>query len=269
MSAGFAEGTSSSTSPCGKRNVERTRDYSVLLEDEDSTTSARDLIGRNHYTRERFGDLRPSCVREPSLVALDPNGLFPDLLRQVGLESRPTGCPPPPPARALLSSEFRRGTRARRVSRRERPMGAWAPRRARSPRRSRCRPHLRSSRLVTVYRMRSSPSDAILRCSRSHSTWWKSPCHHRSHISDAEHRIRVRKSTRYLEPVDMQFELADRCREFDLAQQTPHRLLGPEPSPHPRPSARCCALSPIRHVLGAPAPRLAVARSVVSPSRTA
>ena len=69
----------------GKRNVERTRDYSVLLEDETYDLGGiKTLIGRNHYTRERFWEIYDRPAYEAARAALDPGGLFPDLYDKLG-----------------------------------------------------------------------------------------------------------------------------------------------------------------------------------------
>lgn len=84
--AGFAEGDLFiDFAVYGKRNVERTRDYSVLLEDETYDLGGiKTLIGRNHYTREHFWEIYDRPAYEAARAALDPSGLFPDLYDKLG-----------------------------------------------------------------------------------------------------------------------------------------------------------------------------------------
>lgn len=84
--AGFAEGDLFiDFAVYGKRNVERTRDYSVLLEDETYDLGGiKTLIGRNHYAREHFWEIYDRPAYEAARAALDPGGLFPGPLRQAG-----------------------------------------------------------------------------------------------------------------------------------------------------------------------------------------
>lgn len=69
----------------GKRNIERDRDYSELLEDKTFELGGiKTLIGRNHYSRERFWEIYDRPAYERAKRALDPNGLFPDLYDKLG-----------------------------------------------------------------------------------------------------------------------------------------------------------------------------------------
>lgn len=69
----------------GKRNIEKGRDYSVLLEDKTFELGGlKTLIGRNHYSRERFWQVYDRPNYEKAKAVLDPNGLFPDLYDKLG-----------------------------------------------------------------------------------------------------------------------------------------------------------------------------------------
>lgn len=69
----------------GKRNTERHRDYSELLEAATFDLGGiKTLIGRNHYSRERFWQIYDRPAYEKAKVELDPTGLFPDLYDKLG-----------------------------------------------------------------------------------------------------------------------------------------------------------------------------------------
>lgn len=84
--AGFSEGDLFiDFAVYGKRNTERHRDYSVLLEEETFDLGGiKTLIGRNHYTRERFWQIYDRPAYELARKSLDPDGLFPDLYDKLG-----------------------------------------------------------------------------------------------------------------------------------------------------------------------------------------
>lgn len=84
--AGFSEGDLFiDFAVYGKRNVERDRDYSVLLEETTYELGGiKTLIGRNHYDRERFWEIYDRPAYEVARKALDPDGLFPDLYDKLG-----------------------------------------------------------------------------------------------------------------------------------------------------------------------------------------
>ncbi len=69
----------------GKRNNERHRDYSVLLEEETFRLGGiKTLIGRNHYERDRFWEIYDRDRYVEAKSRLDPNGTFPDLYDKLG-----------------------------------------------------------------------------------------------------------------------------------------------------------------------------------------
>jgi hypothetical protein len=69
----------------GKRNTERGRDYSVLLEEQTFALGGiKTLIGRNHYDRDRFWEIYDRPAYEVAKKSLDPDGLFPDLYAKLG-----------------------------------------------------------------------------------------------------------------------------------------------------------------------------------------
>jgi len=84
--AGFAEGDLFiDFAVYGKANSEKHRDYSVLLEDETYDLGGiKTLIGRNHYSRERFWEIYDRPAYEFAKKELDPDGIFPDLYDKLG-----------------------------------------------------------------------------------------------------------------------------------------------------------------------------------------
>jgi hypothetical protein len=69
----------------GKPNSERARDYSVLLEDKTFELGGiKTLIGRNHYTEDRFWQVYDREAYERAKAELDPNGMFPTVFEKLG-----------------------------------------------------------------------------------------------------------------------------------------------------------------------------------------
>ncbi len=69
----------------GARNLARDRDLSVLLEDQVRQVGGiKTLIGRNHYTKDRFWRVYDRPAYEKAKGRLDPDGFFPDLYDKLG-----------------------------------------------------------------------------------------------------------------------------------------------------------------------------------------
>src|SRR5690606_15049613 len=69
----------------GARNNRKDRDLSVLLEDQVwQVRGIKTLIGRNHYTRDRFWQVYDRDAYVKAKDRLDPDGFFPDLYDKLG-----------------------------------------------------------------------------------------------------------------------------------------------------------------------------------------
>lgn len=69
----------------GKENTDKDVDYSVLLEEKTfELAGIKTLIGRNHYTEERFWEIYNRANWEAVKQLSDPNHVFPDLYEKFG-----------------------------------------------------------------------------------------------------------------------------------------------------------------------------------------